>query len=36
MRIGRYGKWQKGVLAHTAFTEVEEKLSSVGIQEPLF
>lgn len=36
MRIGRYGKWQKGVLAHTAFYDVEEKLSAVGFQEALF
>jgi len=36
VRIGRYGKWEKGVLAHSAFFEVEEKLSSVGFQEALF
>lgn len=35
-RVGRYGKWEKGVLAHSAFFEIEEKFSSVGFQESLF
>jgi hypothetical protein len=34
-RLGRYGKWKKGVLAHHAFEEVEAYLAS-GVQGALF
>lgn len=36
MRVGRYGKWQKGVLSHSAYYEVMEKLDALGDQPVLF
>lgn len=36
VRVGRYGKWTKGVLSHSAFYEVESKLSAQGFQEAMF
>jgi hypothetical protein len=36
VRIGRYGEWKKGVLAHHAFDKVTQKLKTWGIQDALF
>jgi len=36
VRIGRYGRWKKGVLAHTAFEQVEGILRGTGVQGALF
>jgi hypothetical protein len=36
MRVGRYGKWQKGVLSHSAYYEVMEKFDTLGDQQVLF
>lgn len=35
-RVGRYGQWTKGVLAHTAYYETFDLLDGQGIQEALF
>lgn len=35
-RVGRYGKWQKGILSHSAYYEVHDLLVGQGIQEGLF
>lgn len=35
VRVGRYGKWQKGVLSHEAYYDIEGLLAK-GIQEALF
>jgi hypothetical protein len=35
-RIGRYGEWKKGVLAHSAFHNVSNFLSQQGVQGALF
>jgi hypothetical protein len=32
MRVGRYGKWQKGVLSHTAFDDVYKKLDEPQLE----
>lgn len=36
IRIGRYGQWKKGVLAHTAFEQVDRILKGLGVQSALF
>lgn len=35
-RIGRYGEWKKGVLAHSAFDKMTAFLSQQGVQGALF
>lgn len=36
LRLGRYGKWEKGVLAHEAYYDLESKLLHQGVQGTLF
>jgi len=36
IRIGRYGQWKKGVLAHTAFEQVDRIMRGTGVQDALF
>ncbi len=35
-RVGRFGRWQKGVLAHEAFTDTISIMESEGIVDALF
>lgn len=35
VRLGRFGKWKKGVLSHTAYTEVRDIAQRAGIQGTL-
>src|ERR1700754_4864038 len=36
IRVGRYGKWQKGILSHSAYYEVMDRLDALGDQPRLF
>lgn len=35
-RLGRFGKWQKGVLSHEAYEDAKRVLSATGHQDPLW
>lgn len=36
MRVGRFGRWKKGVLSHEAFYQVEAQFNTIGFQTGLF